>query len=362
MNAAVLVLAAAWLGLQTAAAQDLPQLPCGDADRACAQRAMARHPVSRIDGWSQARALPAVQRIGAAPAPLVEYLRLDNIVNGFAERPRAATPEAGFVADVQAAIAGLPPQVWRFFDTRLLGIYFVENLGGTGYTDVVMDAAGRPVAGYVVLDAIVLGRHSANAWASWKENTPFRPSAQFRLEARIEDDAGDNRVNAIQYILLHELGHVLSIGADIHPPWNQPASATADTARYPYFDLSWKFDRRSARYLSRFDPQFPQRARVVYYFGARLAASEMVPTYANLEKTNFPSLYAATRPGDDFAEAFASYVHVVLMKRPWEIRLFHHGSMVKAFKSCWELPRCAPKRRLLEQLLARPANRRRRWR
>jgi hypothetical protein len=72
-----------------------------------------------------------------------------------------------------------------------------------------------------------------------------------------------------------------------------------------------------------------------------------------LEKTNYPSLYAATQPADDFAEAFTSYVHVVLQQRPWQITISRGGEVLKVFEACWEEPRCAGKRRLLEQLVGR---------
>lgn len=90
-----------------------------------------------------------------------------------------------------------------------------------------------------------------------------------------------------------------------------------------------------------------------YYFGAKLAAADMAATYANLEKTNFPSLYAATQPGDDFAEAFASYVHVVLQRRLWQITISRDGEVLKRFDACWDEPRCTAKRRVLEQMIGR---------
>ena len=52
-----------------------------------------------------------------------------------------------------------------------------------------------------------------------------------------------------------------------------------------------------------------------------------------------------------FAEAFASYVHAVLMQRPFEIRITRNGAIEKVYASCWSQPRCADKRRLLEQFL-----------
>ena len=352
MKIAVFLASAAMLVAQAASAQGVAKLPCADADKACAQRAMKHHAATRIASWAAALSVPVAERIGPAPPQLVEYLNLDNILNGYSERPRAARLDAGLLADVRGAIADLPAEIWKLVGDRLVGVYFVEGLGGTGYTDYVFDAQGRPRQGFVVLDAAVLAPQRANAWATWKENTPFAPGAGYRLDARIEADGNDNRRNAIQYILLHELGHVLSIGSDIHPPWNIGPKDVASEAKYPFFDLSWAIDRAANKYRSRFDANFPQRASTVYYFGAKLAAADMAATYARLEHSNFPSLYAATAPGDDFAESFASYVHVVLMRRPWRITIWHEGKAVASLRACWDEPRCADKRRMLEGIIS----------
>lgn len=328
---------------------------CADADKECLVRALLAHPVRSADFWKADRARPVADRIAPAPPQLVEFITLDNIKNGFPERPRPAAVDAAFTQDLRAAFAELPVEVRRLFDERLVGIYLVDHLGGTGYTDAVLDAQGRQVAGMVVLDASVLKHHNANGWATWKENTPFKPQPGWRLDARIEDDAGNSRKNAIQYILLHELGHVLSIGGSIHPPWTTDPQAL-EIARYGYFNLSWKFDAETRRYVTLFDSEFTQRPNVAYYFGAKLGADEMAATYTSLAKTNFPSLYAATHPADDFAEAFASYVHVVLMRRPWQVTISRDGEVLRVVDSCWEEPRCAGKRKLLEELLG-PAGR-----
>jgi hypothetical protein len=69
-----------------------------------------------------------------------------------------------------------------------------------------------------VLDPSVLAQ--SKRLGTWKENTPFKPSTEFRLSAVIEEESQNTRKNAIQYILLHELAHVISIGGKIHPSWN----------------------------------------------------------------------------------------------------------------------------------------------
>ncbi len=332
-------------------AQEVSGLPCKEADKDCLRQLMKSHAVHKLATWKADMARPPAQRIAPAPAQLVEYLLLDNVLNGYPERPRAAVLDAGFLQDVRDALADLPAPLLRLFEQRLIGLYFVEELGGTGLTDLVKDPDNRGAAGFVVLDAAVLRRHTANAWASWKENTPFKPQDGWRLDARIEDGANDSRKNAIQYILLHELGHVLSGRGDIHPHWGIDIKEVPETARFPFFELSWRMDRAQDRYVTAFDDAFPQRKSIAYYFGAKLDATDMAPTYASLVKTNFPSLYAATHPGDDFAEAFASYVHVVLLGRPWQITISRNGEVVTTFKACWDEPRCAGKRAVLERLL-----------
>jgi hypothetical protein len=114
---------------------------------------------------------------------------------------------------------------------------------------------------------------------------------------------------------------------------------------------------RGDKYASVFDDAFPQRGAVRFYFGATLDASDMLPTYEALEKTSFPTLYAATHPADDFAEAFASYVHVAMLGRDHEVRIFRDGKLVKKVGPCWGQARCAYKRTALESALGLPVTR-----
>jgi hypothetical protein len=352
MEMRIRVFGAAVAALAMAAgAQAAFELPCKAGDRPCFIKVMRAHPARSAAFWKPSLSRPVTERLGPAPRELVEFLHLDNAANGFPEKPRASRLSADFLADVRGAIADLPPSVRRAFDATFAGVWFVDDLGGTGFTDMYSDASGNPVGGFIVLDAAVLGKFTANAWATWKENTPFKPAKAWKLEARIEDAAKDDRRGAIRYILLHELGHVLSINRGVHPRWDIPPAEVPATARFPFFELSWTIDRKGDRYASKFDAAFPARSSVVYYLGAKLDAAAMAPAYEALRKTNFPTLYAATSPGDDFAESFVSYVHTVLMKRPWEITVRKDGKVEATYRTCWEEPRCAAKRGILESLL-----------
>ena len=351
MNPAFRIALIALLAGAGIAAAQPAALPCEVKDTACMLRALQSHAARKLPTWHGTLARPLVERVEVAPPAIVEYLRWDNALNGYPEVPRTAQVSAAFVAEVKAALGDLPLAVNLLVADKLAGIFLVEDLGGTGYTEIVVDEAGQAVAGFIVLDAGVLQGQRANEWATWKERSPFKPDPDWELDARIETDAQDSRRNAIQYILLHELGHVLAIGNDLHPPWDRPPQEAGAPQDFRFSRLAWRLDGN--RYVSTFDEAFPLRADVVYYFGAKLPASAMPDVYAQLRKTNFPSLYAATRPGDDFAESFASFVHVVLMQRPWEIVIRRGGHDVAAFKACWDEPRCAEKRKALEALLKR---------
>lgn len=337
---------------ENAIAQTPP--PCGLDTGKSAGKAICGHVVRKLEFWKQALAKPLSQRIGAAPPELVEFLALDNIYNAHPNKPRAATPAPDFLRDVQAAIDEIPAQVRSRVAPKLAGVYFMADIGGSGFNDQIYDAQGKPAAGFIVLDPSVLEKQTANSWATWKENTPFKPQRGIRLTAEIETASHDNRKNSIQYILLHELGHILSIGGNVHPSWNIFPKDNESTAAYPFFRLAWSISRDRSGYVTKFDDAFPQRKDVVFYFGAKLPASQMLGTYSNLERTSFATLYAATNPFDDFAEAFVTYVHTVLMRRPFEIRIYENGKVAKTFGSCWEDKRCAEKRKILEQMLGAP--------
>ena len=342
---AVTVLA---FGAASGVAAQTPEFPCPQDDKACARSASLSSPVRTKSFWRPFFDRPLEQRVAAAPVELLQFLTLQNILEGFPNRPQTAAMPPDFMQDVEQALAEIPAVIRQRLVSRLAGIFFVKNLGGTGFTDYARGRWFESDAAYIVLDMDVLTPLTANGWATWKENTPFRLDPKFRLEARIASDGQNNRKNAIQYILLHEIAHVLSIGEKFHPPWDtKPQSLTA----YDFARLSWDIKFPEQSYVSHFDARFTLRKQVVYYLGAKLSASQMGTVYDQLKGTNFATLYAATNPGDDFAESFVSYVNAVLLERPNEINIYEEGRLIKTYPSCWQHARCASKRSVLELLL-----------
>ena len=323
---------------------------CAAGHRACLKSRMDRHEVRSSAIWQDYRRGNIEDRLYAPPETLLNYLHLDNRLNGYDTRPQAAVVDDAFRQDVRQAIAELPWPVREAVKEKLIGIFFVRNLGTTGYTEAVADQQGRPAAGFVVLDVGSL-RKSANAWATSRENTVFQNGGG-RLQVTLEEKSNDNSKNAIQFILLHEFGHLVSIGESFHPDWLDETKTVGAIEDYRFYPLSWR-KAKDGSDVSLFEDVFPERRDVRFYGEARLKSSQRAGVYRRLAMTNFVSLYGATSPFEDFAESFALYVHSVWMKKPYRVEITQSGNQVFLYESCWNQPRCAAKRAVLEQWFSR---------
>lgn len=306
--------------------------------------------VKRIGFWESVFKLAPELRFGEAPRELVDYVHQDNIKQGYPQVPRRAKLDPTFKGEVRQAMASLPPAVKDALGPKFAGVYFIENLGSTGWSEEIVDRKGKVVAGVIVLDAGVLSKQRANAWATWKEGTPFRSDARWKLAAEIERGAQDTRVQAIQYILLHEIGHVLAMGTSLLPSSDLEPKEALARGPYSFLDMSWQIGPKD-NWASIYDGGFLIRPDIVYYTGAKLDGARMEDAYLQLKGTNFATLYGATNPFDDFAEAFVNYVHVQVMKRPFAVRIYKDNKLVLTYGDCWQETRCAKKRRVIEQVL-----------
>ena len=295
--------------------------------------------------------VPAVaveRRVGPPPDSLVRHLRADNRKNGFRQVPRAAMADPALAADIRQAIASMPEAVRRLVAAKLIGVFTVRDLGSTAWADHVRGTDGGWQRGIVALDVGAIDRR-ANTWISWRESSAFRAEAGFSLVGRIADPGDDGRIGAIRYILLHEFAHVASIGEAYLPDWDDPAPATADICGFTYVCLSWADQGRHSHY----DDVIPERRRIAYYQPPerQLPAAAAGGLYDGLRQSDFVSLYAATSPHEDFAEAFANYAHVQLLGLPYRIEVRRDGRTIATAEACWAEPRCAVKRRFIETLL-----------
>lgn len=307
-----------------------------------------RHPTRTIAYWGDAwLKTPLPARIAPAPHALVEKIILENRRDGFPERPVPVAPEPVFSDALARIDFFLPDKVRELAHSRIIGIFLVKDLGGTGYAEAILDGEGTERYAVIVLDRDVLMKRTANAWATWKENSVFRtaPGNAVILQATLETTAEDTVINAVEFILLHEMGHALGMASGAHPSWNGDPGVSA---AYPFTELSWRMQGNSV--VSRFEKRFPQRPSLrPYAFENAAPTLDQAPDiYRRLQAdTNFPSVQAAVNLWEDFADSFATYVHGVLQDKPYEIRIETPGQPTQVFTSCWREQRCAGKKAFL---------------
>jgi hypothetical protein len=318
---------------------------------------LKQSPVLQTDYWgTDWRQKPWQQRISTAPDKLVRHIRLDNEDQGYAGNPAAAEPMPEISEALESISSSLSPAINTLLASRLIGIFVVDNMGTSGMAELVSDKNGNKRFGIIVLDQSILRKRKANEWATWKEESAFRISPLHRINFRmtIETEKNNNIVNAIRFIILHELGHTLGIFSNAHPGWNDPLQP--DQMNYPFVKLSWTMDKKK-KVISLFDSNFPERKNIRYYaFGrAKLAEEQIGDVYAKMQKqTNFVSLYAATNLWDDFAETFVNYVHVVRNQRPWEAQIVDAEGKVTVIRSCFEERRCRHKQEFMDKWFDNP--------
>jgi hypothetical protein len=298
--------------------------------------------------WTARQGLPIEQRILPLPEEVRDFVHQVNVASGLAALPVPVEADARLRADLRDALLGMPAAVLDLVDPLLLGICLGRDLGSSGATDIVVDADGRILGCIVMLDVAMLETHKANSWATWKENLPFLAGDGFSLDATIAEPEQDTRANALQFLLLHEFGHVLSAGGDFLPRWWEPVP----DAKFSYLGLSWDITP-SQHFAPRAD--FELRGVVDFYGNNKLHSDAILTAYAGLEGSDFPSLYGATNPYDDFAECFASYVHSEMLERPYTLRVDFNGAPQAWLDSFWTSPRSAPKRAFMRRLLGQAA-------
>jgi hypothetical protein len=313
-----------------------------------------RHPTRSIGYWGREwLKQPFAERVSPASTALVENITLENRLQELPERPVTAATDPVFSAALKRIEALLPEPLRKLAAERIIGLFLVRDLGSTGYTEAIRDEQGKETFAVIVLDREILLKKSANQWATWKERSFFKEalSRKVELTVRIEKDDEDSVGNAIQLILLHEIGHALGMASGVHPSWN---GAPTVSGAWPFTLLSWRM--RGATVESRYDETFLQRRalRLYAFEKSTFRTTEAAGVYRQLAETNLPTLYAASTLWEDFAESFVTYLHSVRQAKPYEIRIRDAGIPDAVFTSCWNENRCRTKRIFLEKWLENP--------
>ncbi|TGD77703.1 hypothetical protein EU557_22950 [Hymenobacter wooponensis] len=206
---------------------------------------------------------------------------------------------------VTKAFAQLPPLHQRILKHHLQSISFMDNMPNTALTSAV-DTGGATQMFNITFRASLLNENISQ-WATWKENTCFRPEADSGYSVRVEGGTMD----AIVYVLLHEATHVVDAVRNLTP---HPAQANAVVPPTPFTQDIWRsMNRPTESYVDSLLDKTRFRS------GNPLPIRRAPEVYARLAKTPFPSLYAMAAWSEDIAELVTIYHLTAKMKQPFYI-------------------------------------------
>ena len=233
-----------------------------------------------------------------------------NEIDGISDIPSGAPDANVFASKLSKIRQSFPDKVNEQFDQYVFAVYFVRNLGSSGLTGIIRYNK-EPIGGIIFIDTERLSK-KANEWATEKEKTVFSFAPGQDLKVTLETDENNTIENSLAFILLHEFGHILATVDAVAPDFSL---MKRDFKTFPYFKDFWFTEVHSE-----YDTDIKDRTKFKFYSKEKIPFSPNgLELYSELEDSPFVTLYSANNADDSFAEAYASYVHVILQNKPYEV-------------------------------------------
>lgn len=282
------------------------------------RKRIADTPAMNLKTYRFDPATPMADRIGPAPDFVLKHLReIDGRDDYEAYAPTAADRELAL-----RYLDLLPAWFDAMLKERLVGIYFVENLLGSAFTEFVLDKDDTVYA-FIAINPATL-RTGLSEWMTAREASCFSGGAASGAGASGSGGAASaagagsgagaavfvdcgTKYKALLYALVHECGHVADYVYH-YTPYAEPTIAELGlgTGETPFIEGIWT---DYAKPDSRAD--FAGRSDVTFYStggGPKIPLADAAALYERLANSPFPSLYAAQNWAEDFAECFTWYL------------------------------------------------------
>lgn len=219
---------------------------------------------------------------------------------------------------VEKAFSILPPLHRKILKMHLHSISFMDNMPNNALTSPM--ETGDSIKMFNITFRAGILNESISEWATSKENTCFDQSGHPDLVVSIE--AG--RLDAIQYILLHEATHVVDAILNITPHVEEKDALVEPT---PFTRLIWqKMNVPVEAFIN------PLLETTRFRSGKVISIASAPGVYSALRQTPFVSLYGMASWFEDFAELVTIYHLTAKMNQPYRISIKKNNREVAYFE------------------------------
>lgn len=221
-------------------------------------------------------------------------------------------------AKVDKAFSILPPLHKKILKEHLLSISFMDNMPNTALTST-LETTDSTKQFNITFRAGILNE-TISEWATWKEKSAFDNSATPSMEIQI--DAG--KLDAIQYVLLHEATHVVDAILGLTPKAEKVDSLVVHTA---FTKNIWRLFNKP---MAQFTNSILEKTR--FRSGKTQPIASAPDIYNALQKTPFASLYGMASWYEDAAELISIYHLTQKLNQPFAIYVKDKNQVVATFK------------------------------
>ncbi len=295
---------------------------CQSQSRANLLRLIDETPAKNLQSYYFDPSSPLSARVKPAP---------DFVVAFWSQTDRATDYASYMPTDTEMKIIGsylskLPRHFKDILQQRLIAVYFIKNLFGSGVTDYVLDNRGNVYV--VMLFNPAALKTDISTWMTFRENSVFIGDA---AAVQIEINCG-TQYTGFLYSLVHESTHAVDY-AELYTPYPEKQIKIIkqlEKKQTPFTENVW-IDMHTPR--ASYD--FNARNSLVFYGadgGPRTGIRDAPQIYKQLSETPFVSLYGSTSWAEDFADFVMFYHLTQVLKQPYEIRLTEKSGPTRVFK------------------------------
>lgn len=219
---------------------------------------------------------------------------------------------------VDKAFSILPPLHKKILKEHLLSISFMDNMPNTALTST-LETTDSTKQFNITFRAGILNE-TISEWATWKEKSAFDNSDNPNMEIQI--NAG--KLDAIQYVLLHEATHVVDAVLGLTPQAEKVDSLVVHTA---FTKNIWRLFNKP---IAQFTNSILEKTR--FRNGKAQPISSAPDIYNALKKTPFPSLYGMASWYEDTAELISIYHLTQKLNQPFAIYVKDKNRVIAIFE------------------------------
>lgn len=205
----------------------------------------------------------------------------------------------------------LPKLTTRVLQKRLIGIYFINNLMGSGLTEWVINSDNK-IYTFMVFNPATL-KNDLSWWLTYRENTSFKKTND-RITITVQTG---KKYNGFLYVLLHEATHAVDYSNKITPYVEEYFKGKQNIHQNVFTRAIWKTYRTPITLYN-----YPYREKLSFYGfgkGPQIKIEDAPTVYRQLSGTPFVSLYGSSSWAEDLADYLFFYHLVRKLHQPYKI-------------------------------------------